>query len=64
MDPRNQARSRSATWARRSSQPDRPAAADRARNLMHGIFTGEIQALEGAGRTTFDFERRRGAVRS
>ena len=23
---------------------------------MHGIFTGEIQALEGAGRTTFDFD--------
>lgn len=23
---------------------------------MHGIFVGEIQALEGAGRTAFDFE--------
>ena len=23
---------------------------------MHGIFVGEIQALEGAGRTTFDFD--------
>jgi uncharacterized ferritin-like protein (DUF455 family) len=23
---------------------------------MHGIFTGEIQALEGAGRTCFDFD--------
>ena len=28
---------------------------DRARRLMHGIFVGEIQALEGAGRTCFDF---------
>ena len=37
-------------------EPDRPAAADRARQLMHGIFMGEIQALEGAGRTTFDFD--------
>jgi uncharacterized ferritin-like protein (DUF455 family) len=30
-------------------------AADRARRQMHGIFVGEIQALEGAGRTAFDF---------
>src|SRR5438067_1318967 len=30
--------------------------ADRARRAMHGIFVGEIQALEGAGRTAFDFE--------
>ena len=29
---------------------------DNARGLMHGIFVGEIQALEGAGRTCFDFE--------
>ena len=29
---------------------------DNARGLMHGIFMGEIQALEGAGRTTFDFD--------
>ena len=29
---------------------------DRARALMHGIFVGEIQALEGAGRTCWDFE--------
>lgn len=28
--------------------------ADRARRQMHGIFGGEIQALEGAGRTAFD----------
>jgi uncharacterized ferritin-like protein (DUF455 family) len=31
-------------------------ASDNARGLMHGIFTGEIQALEGAGRTCWDFE--------
>jgi uncharacterized ferritin-like protein (DUF455 family) len=29
---------------------------DNARGLMHGIFVGEIQALEGAGRTCWDFE--------
>ncbi|MDQ1437372.1 MAG: hypothetical protein QOK43_1001 [Acidimicrobiaceae bacterium] len=36
--------------------PDRPEAPDTARALMHGIFVGEIQALEGAGRTCWDFE--------
>lgn len=36
--------------------PDAPGASDAARSLMHGIFVGEIQALEGAGRTCFDFE--------
>jgi uncharacterized ferritin-like protein (DUF455 family) len=36
--------------------PDLPNAADAARSLMHGIFVGEIQALEGAGRTCWDFE--------
>jgi uncharacterized ferritin-like protein (DUF455 family) len=30
-------------------------ASDNARGLMHGIFVGEIQALEGAGRTCWDF---------
>jgi len=29
---------------------------DSARGLMHGIFVGEIQALEGAGRTCWDFD--------
>ena len=29
--------------------------ADRARRQMHGIFVGEIQALEGSGRTAFDY---------
>ena len=55
MDPRNQALAERDLGSAKL-QPDRPAAADRARNLMHGIFTGEIQALEGAGRTTFDFD--------
>ena len=36
--------------------PSRPDASDSARSLMHGIFVGEIQALEGAGRTCHDFE--------
>jgi uncharacterized ferritin-like protein (DUF455 family) len=36
--------------------PSRPDASDAARSLMHGIFVGEIQALEGAGRTCHDFE--------
>ena len=34
--------------------PQRPDAPDAARALMHGIFVGEIQALEGAGRTCWD----------
>jgi uncharacterized ferritin-like protein (DUF455 family) len=36
--------------------PARTGAPDQARSLMHGIFVGEIQALEGAGRTCWDFE--------
>jgi uncharacterized ferritin-like protein (DUF455 family) len=36
--------------------PDKRDATDRARALMHGIFVGEIQALEGAGRTAWDFD--------
>ncbi len=36
--------------------PAKPDASDRARGLMHGIFVGELQALEGAGRTAFDFD--------
>lgn len=35
--------------------PDRLDASDAARSLMHGIMVGEIQALEGAGRTAHDF---------
>ena len=36
--------------------PDRPEAPDAARGMMHAIFTGEVQALEGAGRTCWDFD--------
>src|SRR5437879_400499 len=39
--------------------PMLPESADgplRAQSLMHGIFVGEIQALEGAGRTAYDFQ--------
>jgi uncharacterized ferritin-like protein (DUF455 family) len=39
---------------------DRPGAPDQARALMHGIFVGEIQALEGAGRTCFDYDTGQG----
>jgi uncharacterized ferritin-like protein (DUF455 family) len=39
-----------------SMKADHPETPDRARSLMHGIFVGEIQALEGAGRTCWDFE--------
>jgi len=35
--------------------PDRHDPSDAARSLMHGIMVGEIQALEGAGRTAHDF---------
>jgi uncharacterized ferritin-like protein (DUF455 family) len=41
--------------------PDAPNAPDAARSLMHGIFVGEIQALEGAGRTCYDFDLGEGA---
>jgi uncharacterized ferritin-like protein (DUF455 family) len=37
-------------------KPERKDASDAARALMHGIFVGEIQALEGAGRTCWDFD--------
>lgn len=36
--------------------PEAEDVAERARRRMHGIFVGEIQALEGAGRTAFDFD--------
>ena len=44
--------------SRRSSNrltPSRRDAPEAARSLMHGIFVGEIEALEGAGRTCHDF---------
>jgi len=46
------AKSRGAT---KRLTPDRHDASDAARGLMHGIMVGEIQALEGAGRTAHDF---------
>ena len=54
QDPRN-----GSPAANRGSgrlRPERADAPDAARALMHGIFVGEIQALEGAGRTCYDFE--------
>jgi len=39
----------------RRMDPASGESADRARRQMHGIFVGEIQALEGAGRTAFDY---------
>jgi uncharacterized ferritin-like protein (DUF455 family) len=53
-DPRSVKNSRMRTQARLT--PERPDSADAARSLMHGIFVGEIQALEGAGRTCWDFD--------
>ncbi|HLF41650.1 MAG TPA: DUF455 family protein [Acidimicrobiia bacterium] len=54
-DPRNQA-VRERRRAPGKLTPDRPDAADAARQLMHSIFVGEVQALEGAGRTVWDFD--------
>jgi hypothetical protein len=54
MDPRNQLIGQRELGSARL-QPERPAAGDRARNLMHGIFTGEIQALESRS-YLFDFD--------
>ena len=65
LDPRSEIvsqsqRDDSAKQARRSRTnrltPQRAEASEAARALMHGIFVGEIQALEGAGRTCHDFE--------
>lgn len=39
----------------RRMNPESEHAPDHARRQMHGIFVGEIQALEGAGRTAFDY---------
>ncbi len=57
-DPRGGARNESAVQQRRNNNrltPERRDASEAARRLMHGIFVGEIQALEGAGRTCWDF---------
>jgi len=52
--------------SRRSNRltPTRRDASDAARALMHGIFVGEIQALEGAGRTCHDFDTSTGGKES
>ncbi|MDP1818807.1 MAG: DUF455 family protein [Acidimicrobiales bacterium] len=58
-DPRNAFQEQAGSSSRRAAgrlTPERPDAPDAARALMHGIFVGEIQALEGAGRTCWDFE--------
>jgi uncharacterized ferritin-like protein (DUF455 family) len=54
-DPRSVGGTRSARVITKLT-PERPDASDAARALMHGIFVGEIQALEGAGRTCWDFD--------
>ncbi|MCP3913676.1 MAG: ferritin-like domain-containing protein [Actinomycetia bacterium] len=51
-DPRRQGAGR--TQGRLDA--DSYSSAERARGVMHGILVGEIQALEGAGRTCWDFE--------
>ena len=52
FDPRNAVMPES----RNAFKPSDPDSPDAARALMHGIFVGEIQALEGAGRTCFDYD--------
>ena len=56
-DPRSTRRRSADAPPARSNRlsPARPDASDSARRLMHGIFVGEVQALEGAGRTCWDF---------
>jgi uncharacterized ferritin-like protein (DUF455 family) len=55
-DPRTVFQSGEQTPKTNRLTPSRRDASDAARGLMHGIFVGEIQALEGAGRTCHDFE--------
>jgi uncharacterized ferritin-like protein (DUF455 family) len=55
-DPRTVFQSGEQTPKTNRLTPSRKDATDAARALMHGIFVGEIQALEGAGRTCHDFE--------
>ena len=53
FDPRNASNSDKRQTGFRIENEEAP---DGARGLMHGIFVGEIQALEGAGRTCWDFD--------
>jgi len=55
FDPRNAVAFEN-TKRRGGFVPKNDDAPDAARQLMHGIFVGEIQALEGAGRTCYDFD--------
>jgi uncharacterized ferritin-like protein (DUF455 family) len=57
-DPRGSARQVGPERSRSSNRltPSRRDASDAARALMHGILVGEVQALEGAGRTCWDFD--------
>ncbi len=55
LDPERRSTKKSRSRSTRLT-PDRHDASDAARGLMHGIMVGEIQALEGAGRTAHDFE--------
>ena len=57
-DPRTVVNRKEGTGRRGPSRltPAEEDAPDRARTLMHGIFMGEVQALEGAGRTCWDFD--------
>ena len=52
FDPRNL----SPAAQRNGLATDHENVSENARGLMHGIFVGEIQALEGAGRTCWDFD--------
>jgi uncharacterized ferritin-like protein (DUF455 family) len=56
FDPRNGNVERS----RNGFRTDEPEFPEASRGLMHGIFVGEIQALEGAGRTCWDFDTGKG----
>src|ERR1041384_3756223 len=53
FDPRNANTLGKDRSGLKAEDPDGP---DGARQLMHAIFVGEIQALEGAGRTCWDFD--------
>src|ERR1041384_6631579 len=53
FDPRN---ANTVGKDRSGLKPSDSESPDGARQLMHAIFAGEIQALEGAGRTCWDFD--------
>jgi uncharacterized ferritin-like protein (DUF455 family) len=55
FDPRNAVQVAENKQTNIGFRPDNYDAPDAVRSLMHGIFVGEIQALEGAGRTCWDF---------